>query len=147
MSEPLDTQVVSAALDMALGRRRPAAGLLHHSARGAPDASHASRGRLADHGMAGRRRGTGDGLDKAVAARLVGRRKRERPSQRYDLTRQAVRDDIMDSIAMCSNRWRKHASLGDVSPNAYEKIAPAASFCVRFSLTTTLLAERTAEEE
>ena len=137
MSDHVDTQLVTGALEMALGRRQPEAGLMHQSDRGSQDASHAYREILADHGMAWSMSGKGDGLDHAVAERFVGSVKRERTSTRYDRTRQEARDDIIDDIEMFSNSWRKRSYLGYVSPNAYEKIAQAASFCVRFHLTTT----------
>ena len=134
----LETQLVTDALEMALGRRQPDAGLIHQSDRGAQYASHASRGLLAEHGIACSMRGKGDGLDQAVAERFFGSVQRERTSKRYYRTRQEARDDIIDYIEMFYNRWRKHSSLGEVSPKAYEKIARAASWCVRFHLTTTL---------
>jgi transposase InsO family protein len=52
--------------------------------------------------------------------------KRERTWQRYDVTRQEARDDVVDYIEMFSNSWRKHSSLGYVSPNAYENTAQVA---------------------
>jgi putative transposase len=52
--------------------------------------------------------------------------KRERTSQRYDVTRQEARDDVVDDIEMFYNSWHKHSYLGYVSPNAYEHIAQAA---------------------
>ncbi len=132
-----ENQWVRDALTMALGRRQPDAGLIHHSDRGSQYASHAYRGVLADKGMVCSMRGKGDGLDHAVAERFFGSLKRERTSKRSYATRQEARDDLIDSIEMFTNSWRQHAYLGYVSPNAYEKIARAASFCVRFSLTTT----------
>jgi putative transposase len=126
MSEHLDTQLVTDALEMALGRRQPDAGLIHHSDRGSQYASHAYRGLLAEHGIACSMSGKGDCLDNAVAERFFGSLKRERTSKRYYRTRQEARDDIIDYIEMFYNSWRKHSYLGYVSPNAYEKIARAA---------------------
>jgi putative transposase len=70
--------------------------------------------------------GKGDGFDNAVAERFVGSLQRERTAKRYYRTRQDARADSIASIEMFSNRWRKHSSLGYVSPNEYEKIAQAA---------------------
>ena len=53
MSSQIDTTFVQDALQMALGRRTPSAGLLHHSDRGSQYASHAYQGVLAAHGMRG----------------------------------------------------------------------------------------------
>ncbi len=126
MSDHIDTQLVTDALEMALGRRQPDAGLLHHSDRGSQYASHAYRGLLAEHGIECSMSGKGDCLDNAVAERFFGSLKRERTSKRYYLTRQEARDDIIDYIEMFYNSWRKHSYLGYVSPNEYEKIAQAA---------------------
>jgi putative transposase len=126
MSDHIDHQLVTDALEMALGRRQPDAGLMHQSDRGSQYASHAYRGLLAEHGIVCSMRGKGDCLDHAVAERFFGSLKRERTSKRSYLTRQEARDDIIDYIEMCSNSWRKHSYLGYVSPNAYEKIAEAA---------------------
>jgi putative transposase len=126
MSDHGDTHLVREALEMALGRRQPGAGLIHHSDRGAQYASHAYRSMLAAHGIACSMSGKGECLDHAVAARFFGRLKRERTSQRYYVTRQDARDDHIDYIEMFYNSWRTHAYLGYVSPNEYEKIAQAA---------------------
>jgi transposase InsO family protein len=126
LSDHLDTQLVRDALEMALGRRQPSAGLMHHSDRGSQYASHAYRELLADHGIACSMSGKGDCLDNAVAERFFGSLKRERTSKRYYRTRQEGRDDIIDYIEMFYNSWRKHSYLGYVRPNAYEKIAKVA---------------------
>ena len=126
MRDHVDTHLVSDALQMALGRRQPDRGLIHHSDRGAQYACHAYRELLTDHGIACSRSGKGDCLDNAVAERFFGSLKRERTSKRYSLTRQEARDDIINYIEMFYNSWRKHSYLGYVSPNVYEKLAQAA---------------------
>lgn len=126
MSDRVDTQLVTDALEMALGRRRPPTGLVHHSDRGSQYASHAYRGLLAAHGIVCSMSGKGECLDNAVAERFFGSLKRERTSKCSYRTRQEARDDVVDYIEMFYNSWRKHSYLGYVSPNAYEKIARAA---------------------
>jgi putative transposase len=126
MREHGEAHWVTEARELARGRRQPEAGLMHQSARGAQDARHASRGLLADHGIVGSMRGKGDGLDKAVAERFVGSVQRERTAKRYYRTRHEARADILEYLEMCYNSWRKHASRGYGSPNAYEKIARVA---------------------
>ena len=110
----------------ALGRRQPEAGLMPQSDRGSQSASPADRELLVDQGIAWSRSGKGECLDQAGAERFFGRLTRERTSTRYYRTRQAARADLIEDIALCSNRWRKHASLGYGSPNEYEKSAQAA---------------------
>ncbi len=123
MSDHIDTQLVTDALEMALGRRQPDAGLIHHSDRGSQYACHAYRGLLTDKGIECSMSGKGDCLDNAVAEQFLGSLKRERTSKRYYLTRQEARDDIIVYIEMFYNSWRKHSYLGYVSPNEHEKIA------------------------
>jgi transposase InsO family protein len=47
----LETALTLQALQMALARRRPGPGLVHHSDRGVPDASHDYTRSLQDHGI------------------------------------------------------------------------------------------------
>ena len=60
MSAHVDTQLVRDALEMALGRRQPGAGLIHHSDRGSQYASQAYRSILAEHGIACSMSGKGE---------------------------------------------------------------------------------------
>jgi putative transposase len=123
MRSPSDTTLVQDALQMALGRRHPAAGLLHHSDRGSQDASHAYQGLLTACGIRGSMSEQGECLDNAVAERFFGSLKPEWTSHCHDATRQEARDDIIAYIAMFYNSKRKHSYLGYVSPNEYEKFA------------------------
>ena len=81
-SDQVNPDLVKQALEMAVGRRRPARGLLHHTDRGSQYASHAYRDQLRRHGMICSMSGKGDCLDNAVAERFFGSLKRERTSQR-----------------------------------------------------------------
>jgi putative transposase len=123
MSSRINTALVADALKMALGRRRPLAGLIHHSDRGSQYASHAYRDLLKAHGIECSMSGKGDCLDNAVAERFFGSLKREWTSHRDYDTRQEARDDIIEYIEMFYNSKRKHSYLGYLSPNDYEKSA------------------------
>jgi putative transposase len=123
MSSAIDTALVQQALQMALGRRRPAAGLVHHSDRGSQYASQAYRNVLSDYGIVCSMSGKGDGLDNAVAERFFGSLKCEWTSHSEYATRQEAKDDIIAYIEMFYNSRRKHSYLGYVSPNEYEKCA------------------------
>lgn len=142
MSSRLSANVVREAWGMALGRRRPAAGLMHHADRGSQDACHEYQCRLAAHERRARMSRQGDGWDHAVVERCFGSLKRERTAHRQYAPRQEARDDVMDDMEMFDNRKRLHAYLGSVSPNAYESCALVASLGVYFCLTTTHLASR-----
>ena len=126
MSEQVDTTLVQGALEMALGRRQPKAGLLHHTDRGSQYASHAYQALLARHDLVCSMSGKGECLDNAVAERFFGSLKREWTSHCRYATRQEARDDIIAYIEMFYNSRRKHSYLGYLSPNEYEKNAPIA---------------------
>ena len=123
MTHQMDTTLVQDALQMALGRRSPSAGLMHHSDRGSQYASHAYQAMLADHGIVCSMSEKGECLDNAVAERFFGSLKREWTSHGHYATRQEARDDIIDYIEMFYNSRRKHSYLGYVSPNTYEQFA------------------------
>jgi len=123
MSSHSHTDVVQQALAMALGRRMPAAGLLHPSDRGSQYASHAYRNLLADQGITCSMSGKGDCLDHAVAERFFGSLKREWTSHCDYATRQEAKGDIIAYIEMFYNSRRKHSYLGYVSPNDYERFS------------------------
>ena len=122
---------------MALGRRQPGIGLLHHSDRGSQDAGQAYQGRLANAGVRWSMSRKGDGLDHAVAERFWGSLKRERTTHGQYTTRQEARDDVVDDIEMFYNSTRLHSYLGYRSPNEYEALQKVAELSVHFSLTIT----------
>ena len=123
MNHHMDATLVQDAWQMALGRRSPSAGLMHHSDRGSQYASHAYQAMLADHGIVCSMSEKGECLDNAVAERFFGSLKCEWTSHGYYATRQEARDDIIDYIEMFYNSRRKHSYLGYVSPNTYEQFA------------------------
>jgi putative transposase len=126
MRSRIDTRLVEDTLRLALGRRQPAAGRLHHSDRGSQYASHTYQDRLATHGIICRMSRQGACLDNAVAERCFGSLQREWTAHRYYATRQEARDEMIAYVEMCYNSRRKHSYLGYVSPNEYEKCARVA---------------------
>lgn len=126
LSSHIDAELVKGALEMAIGRRHPEAGLIHHTDRGSQYASHAYRDLLREQEMICSMSRKGDCLDNAVAERFFGSLKRERTSHQYYETRQEARDDVIDYIEMFYNSTRIHSYLGYVSPNDYEKMPHAA---------------------
>lgn len=121
MSPRHDTALVYEALRMALGRRQPAAGLLHHSDRGSQYASAAYQRLLAAQGIVCSMSRTGECLDNAVAERWWGSLKGEWTGHRQYATRQEAQDDIVVYIEMFYNSHRRHSALGYRSPNEYEQ--------------------------
>ena len=126
MSSHVDAALVQEALRMALGRRRPSAGLMHHADRGSQYAGQAYQCLLEAHDLHCSMSRKGDCLDNAVAERFFGSLKRERTAHCHYATRQEARDDVIDYIEMFYNSRRKHSYLGYVSPNEYEALAKVA---------------------
>ena len=125
-SSRIDTPLVQGALEMALGRRQPGIGLLHHSDRGSQYAGQAYQGCLANAGVRCSMSRKGDCLDNAVAERFLGSLKRERTTHCQYTTRQEARDDVVDYIEMFYNSTRLHSYLGYRSPNEYEALQKVA---------------------
>ena len=126
MNHHMETTLVQDALQMALGRRSPSAGLRHHSDRGSQYASHTYQAMLANQGIVWSMSAKGECLDNAVAERFFGSLKGERTSLRHYATRREAWDDVIDYIEMFYNSKRFHSYLGYVSPNDFERLARVA---------------------
>jgi transposase InsO family protein len=126
MSSRIDAALVQEALHMALGRRGPAPGLIHHSDRGSQYACGAYQELLATRGIRCSMSRKGDCLDNAVVKRFFGSLKGECTSLCHYAMRQAARDDVVDYIEMFYNSTRLHSSLGYVSLNHFERLAKVA---------------------
>src|SRR5262249_5232123 len=72
-----DERLVERALEMALGRRRPRVGLVHHSDRGSQYTSHGYRGLLACHGIVRSLSGKAEPYDTALMESFFGTLKAE----------------------------------------------------------------------
>jgi len=121
MSSRMKAQLVCDALTMAIWRRKPKAGLIHHSDRGSQYASKAFRQLLKAHGIQGSMSRKGNCWDNAVAESFFGSLKQERVQWTYYQTRLEAQQDVLDYITMFYNSRRLHSYLGYVSPNAFEK--------------------------
>ncbi len=111
---------------MALWRRKPKAGLVHHSDRGSQYAGNDYQRLLGEHGLVGSMSRKGDCWDNAVAERFFGSLKTERTDHGLYATREETTTDVIDSIEMFYNSHRLHSYLGYVSPNDFERLAKAA---------------------
>ena len=121
MSSRMKAQLVCDALKMAIWRRRPEAGLIHHSDRGSQYASKAFRQLLKAHGFKGSMSRKGDCWDNAVVESFFGSLKQERVQWCNYRTRYEAQQDILDYISMFYNGYRLHSTLGYISPNDFEK--------------------------
>lgn len=109
-------ELATDALQMAIERRRPAPGLLHHSDRGSQYASDAYRNALGAAGMVPSMSRKGDCWDNAVMERFFGTLKSEWTDARRYRTRQEAIDDVAQFIEWEYNAARGHTSLDDLTP-------------------------------
>jgi transposase InsO family protein len=118
-----DRHLTIKALRMALERRCPEAGLLHHSDRGSPYASEDYQTVLERHGITVSMSRRGDCYDNAVMESLFSTVKTELGEQ-FDSCGDA-KMALFDYLEVFYNQRRRHSTLDYVSPAAYERQARA----------------------
>lgn len=114
-----DRHLTLKALDMALKRRGPATGLLHHSDQGSPYASEDYRSRLAAFGITCSMSRRGNCYDNAVMESFFSTVKSELADQFASFA--DAKMELFDYIEVFYNQQRRHSSAGRISPAAYEK--------------------------
>jgi putative transposase len=120
MANHLRAELCLDALEMAIERRRPPAGLLHHSDRGVQYACEAYRSFLQRHGLVASMSRTGNCYDNALMESFFGTFKTELIYQEDYPTREAARRSIFEYIEAFYNRQRRHSAIGYQSPEAFE---------------------------
>ena len=120
MADHMRTELVADAMEMALARRQPRAGLLHHSDRGVQYASDDYQVLLQRHQIAVSMSGKGDCWDNAVMESFWATLKTELVNHEHYATREQARRSVFEYIEVFYNRKRLHSSLGHVSPEAFE---------------------------
>lgn len=123
----LATVLVAEALALACGRRRPSAGLLHHSDRGSQYASAEYQARLSEVGAQCSMSRRGDCYDNAAVESFFSTLKTELIHGRRYATRAEARAEIFEYVEVFYNRERRHSALGYLSPAEYEARQVAAS--------------------
>jgi putative transposase len=121
MSERIDAGLVEAALKMAVSQRGPQPGLVCHSDRGSQYASDSMQKLLDDHQIVCSMSRKGNCWDNACMESFFGSLKSEWVYGKRYATRDEARKDVFKYIEMFYNRKRRHATLGYVSPAAYEQ--------------------------
>ena len=122
MGTSMSRKLVMDALLMAIWRRKPGKGLIHHSDRGSQYCSEDFQKLLAQHGMVCSMSRKGNCWDNAVMERFFRSLKSEQICfARYQVPEEAKRD-IVDYIEMFYNSRRAHSYLGYLSPNEYERL-------------------------
>ena len=120
MAEAMESRLVVDAVEMAIARRRPEAGLLAHSDRGSQYASDHYQRVLASEGIVCSMSEVGQCWDNAPVESLFGRLKGELEVEVFD-TRDQARAMVFDYLEVFYNRVRRHSSLGYISPAEFER--------------------------
>ena len=114
-----DRHLVIKALRMALKRREPAAGLLHHSDQGSPYASEDYQRIIKTHRMTGSMSRRGNCYDNAVMESWFSTVKHEL-GEHFDSCGDA-KMALFDYIEVFYNQRRRHSTLGQISPAEFER--------------------------
>lgn len=120
MKDHMQTDLVSDALTMAIARRCPGKGLLHHSDRGVQYAGEDYMYLLQSHNMEASMSGRGNCWDNAAMESFWATLKTELVHHEHYATHEEARASIFEYIEVFYNRKRLHSSLGYKSPEAFE---------------------------
>ena len=114
-----DRHLTLRALETALKRRCPESGLLHHSDQGGPYASEDYQSVLQAQGITCSMSRRGDCYDNAVMESFFSTVKSEL-SDRFESCGEA-KMELFDYIEVFYNQRRRHSTIGQISPAAFEK--------------------------
>lgn len=121
MEGHLRTELVLGALEMALWRRKPAPGLIHHSDRGVQYTALSFGKRLEEAGIVASMGRVGCALDNAIFSEsFVATLKTELVSRLRFPSREVAKTAIFEYLEAFYNRTRIHSSLGYRSPADFE---------------------------
>jgi putative transposase len=120
MAEHMRAELVVDALEMALHRRQPGPGLVHHSDQGSQYVSLGFGQKARDAGIAVSMGSRGDCYDNAVAESFFATIKKELVHRRSWPTRRELASEVFEYIEAFFNRTRRHSTLGYLSPEQFE---------------------------
>ena len=123
MQDHLRTELVLAALEMAVGNRRPEAGLIHHSDHGCQYTSVLFGERCAAAGIRSSMGTVGDGYDNALMESFFATLECELLAEHHFRTHDEARAAVFAWVEIFYNRQRRHSALGYVAPAVYEQLA------------------------
>jgi putative transposase len=121
MSARCDELLVETALRMALARRRPEAGLLHHTDRGSQYTSRAYQQVFEQVEIKVSMSGKGNCYDNAVTESFFGTVKDECVHRTLYHSHDEARQSLFEYLEVFYNRQRRHSSLGYLSPAVFEQ--------------------------
>ena len=125
MAHHLRTELVLAALNMAIGQRRPKE-VVHHSDKGSQYTSLAFGKRCRQMGVLTSTGTAGDCFDNAMAESFFATLECELIQRRAFETQAEARMAVFQFIEGWYNTRRRHSALGYLSPNDFERAATAA---------------------
>jgi putative transposase len=120
MAEHMRAELVVDALQMAVARRRPEPGLIHHSDQGSQYVSLAFGQAAREAGIARSMGSKGDAYDNAVAESFFATLKKELVHRRSWPTRHELSNEVFEYIEAFYNRVRRHSTLGMLAPLEFE---------------------------
>jgi putative transposase len=123
MAEHMRSELVTDALQIGPARRRPEAGVIHHSDQGSQYVSLAFGQKARDAGIAISMGSLGDCFDNAVAESFFATLKKELVRRRSWPDRRELQSAVFDYIETFYNRERRHSTLGYLSPREFEMIS------------------------
>ena len=121
LAEHMGSRLVVDALELAVQRRLPGAGLLAHSDRGSQYASDHYQRLLARHGITCSMSRRADCWDNAPMESFFASLKKELVHGADFATRAEARAAVVEYIEVFYNSQRRHSSLGYVAPAEYEQ--------------------------
>jgi putative transposase len=121
MANHLRSGLVIDALEMAIWRRKPAAGLIHHSDQGVQYTSLSFGKRLEEAGIISSMGSVGSAYDNAMAESFVATLKSELVYRSSWPTRASARTATFEYLECFYNTRRRHSALGYLSPMEYEE--------------------------
>jgi len=123
MSDRADQALAGSALDMALTRRNPGKGLIHHSDQGVQYTCKAYQLQLQNAGLVASMSRKGMPYDNAVMESFFSSLKQELTHHELFVDRDEARSKLFDYIEVFYNRDRLHTSLKYRSPAQFELMA------------------------
>jgi putative transposase len=122
MRDDLKAELVVDALAMAVTRRKPPAGVVHHSDRGSQYTSLAFGRTLRESGLVASMGRRGDAYDNAACESFISTIKNELIKRRSWTSRDQARLAVFSYIETFYNPRRRHSALGYRSPTEFENM-------------------------
>ena len=122
MRTDLKTELVMAALEMALWQRRPTTGVIHHSDQGSQYTALAFGKRCREAGVRPSMGRGGDGYDNAMCESFFATLECELLNRQSFRTIEEAKLGVFDYIEGWYNTRRRHSGIGYHSPMEYERL-------------------------